>query len=273
MTYSGEGDSMIANAEFDELPEYPSAFGISFTPQVIGICLGVTGLLAAGYIFMNFFMPSWATYQTSVGDKKARLDQVNAQEFSDLERKLETIQGEIAKAEDDQKQLYSLFANEKTVNTLLLDINQFVEQKQAKIISFQPQKWEAEIIEDSSLGETVNQKLKRQVISLTMEGTFIQTQTILRDIEKLQPLLLLKDFSSELAEKQALILDENQLKSQGEPKLKTSFTLELIVPLSEQELAELKKAEEEAAAAEESKGKKGDKKPAKEEKKPAETKK
>lgn len=260
MTYSGQGDSMVVDSEFDELPEYPTAFGITFTPQIIGICLGVVGFLAAGYIIMTFFMPVWTTYQTSRGERKERLDQVNAQEFSTLLGKIENLKGEIAKVEDDQKQLYSLFADEQTVNTLLLDINQFFREKEAKILSFQPQVWDAEIIGDGSLGETVNNKLKRQVISINMEGSFFQTQSILRDIEKLQPLLLLKDFNSEISEKPALILDENQLKSQGEPILKTNFTLELILPLTEQELVELKKAEEAAAAAEP--GKEGQKKPA-----------
>jgi hypothetical protein len=273
MTYSGEGDSIIANADFEELPEYPSAFGITFTPQVTGISLAVAGLLAAGYIIMTFFMPSWETYQTSIGDKKARLDQVNAQEFSSLLSKVQTLKGEIAKAETDQKQLYSLFADDKTVNTLLLDINKFVEAKGAKIINFEPQIWQAEIVADGSLGEAVNNKLKRQVVTLSMEGTFIQTQSILREIEKLQPLLILKDFTSEVSEKPVFIFDQNQLKPSGEPLLKTSFTIDLIVPLSEEELVELKKAEEEAAAAA-TKGKEGGKKPpAQEEKKPAETKK
>jgi hypothetical protein len=259
MTYSGQGDSMVANSEFEELPEYPTAFGITFTPPIIGICLGIVGFLAAGYIMMTFFMPVWTTYQTSRGERKERLDQVNAQEFSSLLTKVETLNREIRQAEDDQKQLYSLFSNEQTVNTLLIDINQFFQKKQAKMLSFQPQIWDAEVIADGSLGEAVNNKLKRQVITLNMEGTFFQTQSILRDIEKLQPLLLLKDFNSEISEKPALILDENQLKAQGEPTLKTNFTLELILPLTEQELDELKKAEEAAAAAEP--GKQGEKKP------------
>jgi hypothetical protein len=241
MTYSGEGDTMIADSEFDELPEYPTAFGITFTPQIIGIGLAVVGLLAAGYVIFSFFMPAWTTYQTSRGERKDRLDQVNAQEFSSLLAKLETVKGEIAKAEDNQRQLYSLFADEKTVNTLLFDINQFFRQKEATMLNFRPQIWEPELVSDGSLGETVNNKLKRQVISLEMTGTFFQTQSILRDIEKLQPLLLLKNFNSEISA-------QDDLQAQGEPILKTSFALELILPLSEQELEQMKQAQEAAAA-------------------------
>ncbi len=256
MTYNSYNEDNVPADDFEELPEYPTAFGITFTPQIIGICLGVLGVLITGYIIMNFVTPAWTNYQTNVNEKKDRLNQVNQQEFSVLLRKIDDLKAEIIKAEEDQRQLYSLFADNKTVNTLLLDINKFVTERQANIVSYQPEQWEPQTITDSSLGSAVNNKLKRQVVNMTMEGTFVQIQSVLRNIEQLQPLLLLKNFNSEVIETPSLLWDEKQLKTQGEPKLKTSFTMELILPLTAQELEQSQKAEEAAKAAEAEKQKK-----------------
>jgi len=47
----------------EENPNYPTAFGITFTPQVGGILFGVLGLLGSLYLFLNVVQPAWENYQ------------------------------------------------------------------------------------------------------------------------------------------------------------------------------------------------------------------
>ena len=48
MTFSEEFNSTETDTDFEELgSSYPTAFGITFTPQIIGACLGVLGLVGS----------------------------------------------------------------------------------------------------------------------------------------------------------------------------------------------------------------------------------
>ena len=46
---SMSGDFIPPDADFNDGPNYPSAFGITFTPMISGICLGVLGIGLAAF--------------------------------------------------------------------------------------------------------------------------------------------------------------------------------------------------------------------------------
>ncbi len=124
--------------------------------------------------------------------------------------------------------MLALFANPSSLNTLQLDINRQIDSRnagldrarQAKLAAcpawvranlgavekvvgdlvvksqlqkFTPDPKASGVITDGSYGTLVNNKLKRQVTSVVFEGNFQQTQSILRSIERLQPLLVFKN--------------------------------------------------------------------------------
>jgi type IV pilus assembly protein PilO len=104
------------------------------------------------------------------------------------------------------------------------------------------------IITDGSYGTLVNNKLKRQAAQVVFEGNFNQTQSILRSIERLQPLLVLKEVSFSLGggegSKPLARLFETRggiarflPNCQPEPKITTTFRLEALVPLTPEEMA------------------------------------
>lgn len=75
--------------------------------------------------------------------------------------------------------------------------------------------------------ELVN-KLKRQTVEVSMRALFPQTLTILRNLERLEPLLIVRDVKQEIAPPPAGV-QEQQL--QGITRLlNTSFTLDVLVP-------------------------------------------
>lgn len=67
-----------------------------------------------------------------------------------------------------------------------------MQKHQAELVSFKPN-GTITVVNDGSLGEGVNGRLKRQQFDLTIRGDFSSTQSLLRDLERLQPLLVIED--------------------------------------------------------------------------------
>ncbi len=238
MTYS---DGLKNTAKFEPESEYPQAFGISFTPTVSGIICGIVGLLGFGYIFMNMIQP----LRTELKDLKAQMTDknsaVNDEKIAKTKQTITDLQAKIQQEKSLSGDILAFFSNEDTLDTLLLDINSFIDLNKAELVAYQPEDKEAKIINDSSLGKRVNGKLKRKSITVELQATYPQTWAIIRDIERLQPLLLVKDFQSELADKRTGIVSSNKkFIVTGGNELKTKFKLEAILPLSDQDKAAIK---------------------------------
>ena len=63
MTFSEEFNSTETDTDFEELgSSYPTAFGITFTPRIIGACLGVLGLVGSIYVGLSFVKPAYDNY-------------------------------------------------------------------------------------------------------------------------------------------------------------------------------------------------------------------
>ena len=240
MTYADQ-DFLPDNQE--ESPNYPTAFGITFTPQVAGIIFGVLGLLGSVYLFLNVVKPAWDNYQNLEAEVKKKQTQVEQQQA--IQQKIDQTQAKLDLAKQKNKQVLNLFANEKTLDTILLDLNSFVKSRNGRLTNFQPQPGQdSEIINDSSLGTAVNGKLKRKIYNVEIEGSFDQVQSILRSFERLQTLLLVKDFKADLSEPQALLVDKGRVlpvtvdKNRkvvpgGKPTIKATFKLVALMPVSE----------------------------------------
>ena len=237
--------------DFDEGGgNYPTAFGITFTPQVSGIALAVLGVVGSGYVLLNFVMPAYNNYQTLKADEAQKLSQIEQQKSGALDVKQIEAERKLRESQALRGQVLSLFSSETSLKTLLFDVNQLVEKHQAKLVSFQPE-GSPTVVSDASLGAGVTNRLKRQRFTLTVEGNFEKTQSLLRDLERLQPLLLINELNSKLVEEKFTIkivdvqreggevVAQGQATAQGQDKVETSFTLDAILPLSPQEAADL----------------------------------
>ncbi|MBR8827680.1 MAG: pilus assembly protein [Gomphosphaeria aponina SAG 52.96 = DSM 107014] len=236
MTFSTE----VGAEDNDFAQEYPTLFGITLTPKMSGILLGVFGLAGAGYIIMNMVLPAQASYKTLATDLQTKQAQVEQLKQGVAAEIIQEKEADLQKAAEDKLQVLALFSTAATLDTLLLDINQFIEGNNAKLISYTPGA-EISIIDDGSLGDLVNGKLKRQTIELEIQGTYEKTQSVIRDIERLQPVLLVKNLSSNVSEGLFYMV---KLDKGNQPKilplppiLNTKFTLELLLPRSPEELA------------------------------------
>jgi type IV pilus assembly protein PilO len=273
-------DFMPGDPAFETAPDYPVVFGISLTPTISGVLLALVGIGGAAYLLLNLVQPEWQKYQelsAKVNEKKEQVTQQAA-----IQRQVDKAKADLEAAKRQREEVTKLFANEATLKTLLLDFNREVEKtntgvaaaKQAKLATcppairnnlaeFEKQYGElatqaklrkfvpvvrepsADVVKDGAYGSAVDGKLKRQTVNVELEGNFNQTQSILRRVEQLQPLLVLRDVKFTLPDVRKFdvryIQQGNVLRPdpncQVEPKLTTTFQLEALLPLSSEEVA------------------------------------
>lgn len=234
----------------DDSSNYPVLFGVTLTPKISGILIGLLGLAGAAYMLMNLVIPTWETFQEKQTQKNELETQIEEKKASIGE--IDAVKEELAQTKKQQIQVLSVFANEKTLDTLLIDLNRLVEAGnaqlstnavKAKLQKFAPGENQAKPITDGSLGAQVDGKLKSSTTNIEIKGTYEQTQSIIRNIERLQPLLIVKEYKS--------VLESEPVDSEGKVKprvggapIKTSFLLEALMPMNPEEIAAAAKAAE-----------------------------
>ena len=252
-------DAMIDGADQNGGSQYPSAFGIQFTPKVTGILIGVVGLAGAAYLFMTFVQPVMQANDTLI--QEIETEKANAKNKEQLQQDFQQAQVDLAQAK-----------HQPSLRTLLLDLNKRIENRntnlkpddvKARLRLFQPDPKSSGPVNDSSLGAAVNNKLYREVYNVQLEGTFAQTMLFMLDLERLKPLLVVKNLKSEVDSTDRFYVYPQQGKlvpvkvnetgtgqaiaqfNQGRPvvnpvrKLRTSFQLQALRPLTAEEKAKL----------------------------------
>ncbi|WP_036482895.1 hypothetical protein [Myxosarcina sp. GI1] len=227
--------------------DYPSAFGITFTPQVSGIALAILGIVGAGYIYFNMVAPARAKYQEVLTQEQQTAGQLQGLKSGDIQQQIAELNAEIERQEALKSTILAMYTNESDLETLLIDLNSFIAANQGTLLQYQPDSG-VTVVEDASLGTELQGKVKRKGISLTIEGTFKQTKGIIRDIERLQPLLMVKNINSSISEEPtaALSSDRSAIVPQQEAKLKTQIQLDAILARTPEELEAAKATAEEA---------------------------
>ncbi len=290
---SMSGDFIPPDADFNNEPNYPSAFGITFTPIISGICLGVLGIGLAAFGWMTFVEP--LRLETEVLDAKVKQKESQLGDSQKIEANLKKARIDLVEVQQQRQQVLSLFAQQKNMDTLLFDLNQLIKRNnsglldrkvaklascpdwvkeqftttpdgqrfeetigplsvEAKLRSYKPSVPVAaaatattvpNVVTDGSLGLELNNKLKRDTVDVEFEGNFNQTQQIFRAIERLQPLLVLRDMNIAVDRQGGSpILYEINSNSpvpealrncQPDTVLKTSFKMDALIPVSPEE--------------------------------------
>lgn len=264
------------NQEFEEglEPTYPTAFGIQFTPVIQGVLILLLGLLGA-FAFYRFLVGPVREQKAQLETEVAQKEQQIEQQQANL-RKIEEVEAELDRAVDQRVAIYSLLGNRQSLETLLLDINQQIENSNAAIadvvrsdlnrvqtpqlaaLGLSPQQVQrindataenpalqkllytselfqfspqgVEIIEDGSLGTELDGKLQRYTVEVSMQALFPQTLSILRNLERLEPLIVIRDFQQSPQPPEGF--SEEDLVGVT-PMLQSDFTLQVLVPVNE----------------------------------------
>ncbi|MBD2018606.1 hypothetical protein H6F43_00210 [Leptolyngbya sp. FACHB-36] len=272
-------DDFIPGDSYDAGPNYPVVFGIALTPIVSGVLLALAGLGIAAYLFTSLVQPEWQRNQeldAQVRDKNNQLAQQAA-----IKQQIEKARTDLNAATRQRDEVLALFANEASLDTLPIDLSrqvgtpsprEFQRQENARfaacpanvranradfkqqfgdlvikpqIRQLTPIAGATGVINDSSYGALVNGKLKREAATFSFEGDFNQTQAILRRIERLQPLLVLKNADINVGGQGSRpATPYYQLRGntfqlvpncQPETKITSTFQLEALAPLTPEE--------------------------------------
>ncbi len=248
MTYS---EDLMNTTQLDDTtyladaPNHPVIFGLTLSPLVIGGVVGVIGLIAAGFCAVTYVMPKYQAnqeLQTKVNDinKQIQDRKNNAIKIAEAEEKVKVVTAQ-------REAVLSLFANDKKLDTLLLDLNKLVNERQGELRKFTPDSAGTGTITDGALGLALNGKIRRKSIDVEMTGGFEQIQSILRTVERMDRFLILKDFKADLRNPSANTGIVNTAGAAA--KLKAGFKLQAIIPLTTEENAAAAAAAAATAAA------------------------
>ncbi|HEY9623388.1 MAG TPA: hypothetical protein V6C78_23730 [Crinalium sp.] len=236
------GGDFIPGDNLETAPNYPTLFGLRLTPTTNGWLIAIALLALAGYLGYTFVKPLWDTSQQLSADIAAKESQlVNREE---TQRQIQEARVKLQQAEQLRADVLTLFATNENMDTLLLDLNERVQSanagitdpdRRATLSKFTLNDQQSGVVADGAYGAAVNSKLRREVYDVQMQGSFAQTQSIIRSIERLQPLLVVRDFKSELDNTtRAIVLDpQGRLVpgSQPTPRLTTGFRLIALIPV------------------------------------------
>ncbi len=197
-----------------------SVFGIQLTPVVGGFTCAVAGFLAAAYGFTNLIQP--------LLDQTVQLErEIQSAQESLLQQstglKIYEALGRLAAAERRKASAFKLFTDTKSLSTLLMDVNQIVENAgAATVISYVP-----------GSREPYGKGLFHQDFTITIEGNFAETIAVFRNLERMQPILLVEGVKLEVQP------DQSGKPRTTFPRLNTSFILKAISPPTSGEVRQL----------------------------------
>lgn len=249
---------------------YPVAFGVEFTPKIQAIAIALLGIAGAFAIFQFLVRPvreQITTLEAEVTEKAALVQRQEAslQDVAALEAELDEVVNQ-------RVEIFSLLGDARSLETLLLDINQQIENSNAAIADVIRADFETLVGRDlAAIGLSTDQierirerfaddpglqqriyasalfgfnpgpltnygvappelqgKINSYTVDVGMRALFPQTISILRNLERLEPLIIVRD----LRQTQAPPTDgtsEEDLEGITRP-LSTNFTLEVLVP-------------------------------------------
>lgn len=202
--------------------DYPTAFGVTFTPQVIGITIGVVGALIAGYLAWSQLLPvqnQISELQTTKEEKEAQLAQLKGSQFGE---QIPVKQQELERAQTIKTEVEKLFAEDASLETFLIDLNSFANFADVKMSTYTPSADKTGA--DASFGGA-SDSLLVQTFNFNLEGSFRELQLFLQDLERIQPLMVVQNFNLSITTPQVYLVENQQVFPVGEPTLSSTVTV------------------------------------------------
>ncbi|MBE9101484.1 hypothetical protein [Vacuolonema iberomarrocanum] len=242
------GGDFIPVDDFEiEEPSYPVLFGLRLTPTVSGTLIALLGSAVAVWLLLNPVRQAWQTNQQIQAEIATKREQLRDQ--AEIQAQIDQAQEDLAEAEDLRADVLALFADEESLDTLLIDVNARVlgadglAGTDARLERFElvpgtetTPGQDPEIITDGSFGAALNNRLKQRIYSVEIEGSFGQTQSIIRNIERLRPLLVIKDLETRPEAPSAVLVAPDGTISQTLASLTTTFQLIALYPVELEEV-------------------------------------
>jgi type IV pilus assembly protein PilO len=219
-------------------------FGITFTSKILGILIGIGGVGLAAYVASSYVMPIWESVQS--GQKNIQTKKTNVTTLEGQVASKSNIAQKIEEANQQNKFVLSLLPNVDNIDTLMRDIQ---EQIPKTIVIALPPDFSYELAGTlrtfQPSAPVIGTQYNTYSFTVGFDGKFEDVLTTIQKIERLKPLLVVKDlkltkktlpttnfkFSRPIAAgKEKDILDSLP------PLIGADFTLQAFVPKTEEEL-------------------------------------
>jgi len=219
-------------------------FGITFTSKILGILIGIGGVGLAAYVATSYVMPIWESVQS--GQKNIQTKKTNVTTLEGQVASKSNIAQKIEEANQQNKFVLSLLPNVDNIDTLMRDIQ---EQIPKTIVIALPPDFSYELAGTlrtfQPSAPVIGTQYNTYSFTVGFDGKFEDVLTTIQKIERLKPLLVVKDlkltkktlpttnfkFSRPIAAgKEKDILDSLP------PLIGADFTLQAFVPKTEEEL-------------------------------------
>lgn len=232
--------------------------GLSVGSQTLGIIIAVLGLIGSGLIFIqgiNPLLESIGLAKTQIASKESaiRTKEQEVQSKKDVPQKIE-------EAKAKREAVLALLPSQENIDTLIIDINTRLQELGEPLIvspvaniSGSAFRSRLDDFSPSTVTEaTPERPFKTREYRLTISATYQDTLEFMRKLERLRPLLVVKDIN---LKKSTVQIDAENLTAEQKnyvvatlpPLITTNFNLIAYIPLSPEELAQLQAAAAPAA--------------------------
>ncbi|AFY40065.1 hypothetical protein Lepto7376_3916 [[Leptolyngbya] sp. PCC 7376] len=245
MAYSEEFQTDLVG-DGSEPKGFFNAFGVEFTSTIVGALLAIAGIAGAGAIWWFLVKPITAETETLQAELQQKQGELQQKKAAGSENKIAELEAQLVQEERIASEVINAYGKDKQIQTFLLDLNRILTASDIQLVSYEPTSPQPEFIADDSYGEEATNKLKRQTFNVSFEDmTFAQVDSMLENLDVLQPLIVLREFSTDIAQPPSCLYTESQLIPQNPTKLGVSFVVDaLIAPTAE----ELQARQQELAA-------------------------
>lgn len=227
--------------------------GVSIGSQTLGIAIGVIGLVGGGLIFLQLVQPlldAIGTAQTAIATKtnSIRTKEQEAARKGEVEQK-------IAESKKRREAVLALLPSQENIDTLIIDINARLQELGEPLIvspvaniSGSAFRSRLDDFSPSNVTEgSPDRPFKTREYRLAISATYEDTLEFMRKLERLRPLLVVKDLN---LKKSTVQIDAENLTAEQKsyvvatlpPLITTNFNLIAYIPLSPDELAALQAA-------------------------------
>lgn len=249
MTFSEEFQPGIEAGKAAGPTGYFEALGVQFTSTILGALLAIAGIGGGGALWWFLVKPLAAENDTLAQELQTKEGELQQKQAADKTAKLQELEAQLVQEKRISSEVLNSYGKDKQMQTFLLDLNRILVSSDIKLVSYEPTPEKPEFIADETYGAVAKDKLKRQTFNVQFENmTYAQMESMLESLDLLQPLIVLRNFSSDISERATYIYDKNKLIPKTPTKLGVSFVVDALIAPTPEELAK-HQAELAAAAA------------------------
>lgn len=244
MTYSEEFQTDLADDSPDQ-EGYFEAFGVEFTSTIVGTLLAIVGVVGAGAFWWFLIRPIVVETEGLKLELQTRQGELQTKQAAGKGDQITALEAQLVEEERITEEVINAYGKDKQIQTLLIDLNRIFTASDIQLASYETESLQPEFIieEENEYGPAAKDQLKLQTFEVSFENmTYAQVSSMLENIDLLQPLIVLREFSTAVSTEAKYSYSEAGLITQEPSSLEVSFIIDALVAPTPEEVEAHKQA-------------------------------